>query len=197
MVRDPMTYRGRRRNVAREVAAQLLNTGGRTQQPTFLSRMGTRVGAGIALVSALLSFLVLFPRVTVEGLGQIDPEHPNPTFVIGNATIIPLTNVRPTLAPCALLFRDGPGLIGPCDGYSATVLQSANWAVHKITMDEKHAIQLSDVVKNMTALRSADLIITVTFNPWFIPVDRVKAFRFKTRLESDGKMSWLPEGMEK
>jgi len=38
----------------------------------------------------------------------------------------------------------------------------------------------------------------VQFQPWIIPWPvREKEFRYKTRKDEDGKLSWIPEPLEK
>jgi len=61
------------------------------------------------------------------------------------------------------------------------------WKHHKLRMDERFTIVLSDLMKNVG---SADIAIIVSYNPWFIPIRREKIFRFVTFKQSGEIFYW-------
>ena len=61
------------------------------------------------------------------------------------------------------------------------------WKDHDLGMDDRITIVLNDLIKNVG---SADIAIIVSYNPWIIPIDREKIFRFVTFKQNDGRQFW-------
>ena len=59
-------------------------------------------------------------------------------------------------------------------------------------IDRQFTIPLQDTFQTMPPhmLGYGDIVISVQFQPWVIPVRRSVDFRFQTHLEPDGKLYW-------
>lgn len=169
------------------------------EKPLFRKIADNLVATFLALVT-LAGLVVFWPRLTVEPGGQTDPSNPHPiVFTITNTGIIPLENVQPALGLCELSFGEPRNPIDRCVSPLGTKLVFVPWAVKKLSMDEKHQIRLDDFLGGAPGAKfgAADISIAVSYNPWFFPIRREKEFRFVTRVENDGKLSWIPRPLEK
>jgi hypothetical protein len=63
--------------------------------------------------------------------------------------------------------------------------------------DETTKIRIDDLIA-ARSLAAADISVGVDFNIWIIPWLQVELqYRFQTRLEKDGKLSWIPRPLDK
>jgi hypothetical protein len=153
--------------------------------------------ASIGLAAAVATFL---PRITIEPVGQIDPASPYPiSFTITNTGIIPLTNVQPGFGICEFFSGDPENRPDRCDGPLTSVLFMPQWLVKRLDMDEKHVIRFDDMfnIRPSAKFGFANIAVTISYNPWILPWRRNPQFRFITRLERDGKLTWIPRPLEK
>jgi hypothetical protein len=68
------------------------------------------------------------------------------------------------------------------------------WRYHSLDMDERFTITPADLFGKAN-YTGGDFIILVTYQPWFIPFDREKRFRFRTHRQTNGNLYWysVPE----
>jgi hypothetical protein len=141
----------------------------------------------------------LWPRVTVEPEGQVDPSNPTAmAFRITNTGFIPLKNVEPGIGICGIQGFPAHDLADQCKGQLGPIFVMPQWAVKTLARDEQTEVRLDDLFKFQTmGIGAADVSINVSFNPWLIPYRYQVEFRFRTRPESDGKLSWIPRPLDK
>jgi hypothetical protein len=159
-------------------------------------RIARFLWVGLLAVATLLggaaAAVTFLPRMTVDPGGSVHPSSlvsPLP-FTIANTGIIPLWYVQPMIGVCYILYgphRDPPTR---CDSNLKTQLSFSEWNIRSLTMDEKYTIRLGDFL-GVNYFAGADISITIAYQPWFIPILREKEFRFVTRTEDDGTISWL------
>jgi len=128
---------------------------------------------------------------------SMDPANPYPiSFIIMNTNIIPLHKMTIYVGFCHLVvetpdfhFSEMPPA---CTKYDTRITQP-KWSNRTLTMDERFTITLDDLIpiNPPSKLRSADILIIVKYDPWFIPLTREKGFKFATQLKSDGRLQWL------
>jgi hypothetical protein len=155
------------------------------------------VVTAIGLAAAIVTFL---PRMTVEPGGQIDPASPYPiSFTITNTGIIPLTNVQPGFGICEFYSGEPENRPDRCDGLLTSKLVKPQWLVKRLNVDEKHVIRFDDMfnIQPPAKFGFANIAVTIDYNPWFLPWRLNPQFRFITRLERDGKLTWMPRPLEK
>jgi hypothetical protein len=153
-----------------------------------------------ALVSLAAAAVFFLPRVTVDASGPFEASpRPPITFTIANTNVVPLENIKPLLGLCAMSLNFGMKDDNPtppfnkCNGESKGYLSPTNWHYSRLAMDEKITASWDDAVHNQTPgdVDYADVIITVSYQPWFLPLTRYKTFRFVTHELGDGKIYWL------
>lgn len=74
-------------------------------------------------------------------------------------------------------------------------LAYAPWQHHRLGMDEKFTIVLTDAIKGQ--IEFADIAIIVSYKPWFFPIRREKAYRFVSVRQADGHSYWRSWPFEK
>ena len=153
---------------------------------TFLSIVGTLVGI----------LIVFWPRVTVESeKSSIDPLNPYAIpFVITNTGFLPLTNVQPAVGVCE--SGEPQALEDLCKGSLQKRLAFKGWFIKKMRMDDKYTMRLDDGLK-FEKFGGANISIVITYQPWFLWFSMEKEFRFFTRLEEDGTISWINRPIDK
>jgi hypothetical protein len=135
----------------------------------------------------------------VSTIDPVDPDNPfSSRFTITNTGFIALENVSVGIAPGKIDWGGDAVLRteGPLSDKSH-VLMSSNWQNHELRMDEPYTITPSDVFSprgvqgpDNRPIQSADIAIIVTYQPWFIPWSRSRAFRFQARRGAAGKFLW-------
>lgn len=160
----------------------------------------------VGVASGVLAFL---PHVVVEPVTPTEFDSSSPSalsFVIANTGPIPLTDVQPTLGVCRILGGQQPQEISDRCPETLPELHFQQWLARKLRVDERYTIRLDDVIavpktsRPWHFLSAADLSIVVHFYPWFLafrPFNLEREFRFKTKLEADGKLSWEARPVEK
>ncbi|WGR67848.1 MULTISPECIES: hypothetical protein [unclassified Bradyrhizobium] len=147
----------------------------------------------IAIVGFVLSFQFLWPRMTLDAdPSSFDPRDPHPLqFKLTNTGFISLNDVQIDLGLC-FVQTDGP-LIRidpiPC---SPTWLRFAQLHVDTRTRDQKYTFRIDDALtaEKPVSLTAADFILKVNYRPGYWPTLWETQFRFFTRPERDGKLSW-------
>ncbi|MGO8952084.1 MAG: hypothetical protein ACLP1W_19250 [Rhodomicrobium sp.] len=165
-----------------------------------LKKISAALVATVGFVAAAVTFL---PRVTVDPEGSLDPSSPYPiSFRITNTGIIPLSDVQPILGICEFVVDIPKRMVDRCNGPLQSKLvpfPASIWHVNRLAMDEKYSIRLDDFLKiaSSATFGGANISIIIEYRPWILPLHREKEFRFITRLESDGKLSWLSRPVDK
>jgi hypothetical protein len=160
-----------------------------------------QIWSGILAFCTLVGVVALWPRVTIESPGTIDPSHPYPlTFKVTNTGFIPPWNVRPVIGLCT--FVPAPPAINlpdRCPGPLQTFLGLNDWTVSELERDEPMDVRLDDMfpLAPSQTFGAADISIKIVFRPWFFPKDTSIERRFQTRVEKDGTLSWVPRPLYK
>jgi hypothetical protein len=151
------------------------------------------------LLGFFIGLLVLVPRITVNPEGTLNPSNPYPiSFGITNIGYIPLVNVQPMLGICTFVVGEPETMPDRCQGQLGSRLVPTKWFVRRLAIDEKSVIRLDDVFGlNGNKFGGADISIVIRYQPWHIPIHQETEFRFVTRKENDGTLSWLPRPVEK
>jgi hypothetical protein len=171
------------------------------------SRSAKVINAVVTFVSVALGVLglvVFWPRVTVEAAREIDPDAPQGiSLKITNTGVLPLRNLQPAigfgvLAPQGVPVPDLP-VTGPFTGR----LAFRPWFAKSLAMDEQYEIKLDATSSAANdgifffppdyKLARLDFSLVLVFNPWIFPVRCEKEFKFATRIESNGKLSLMPQ----
>jgi hypothetical protein len=153
------------------------------------------VVAAIGLAASIVTFL---PRITVDAGAQIDPGRPYPIpFTITNTGVVSLTSVQPAIGLCSF-WTELSTQSSACEKIGVRFL-NPQWFVHELRKDEKHVIRLDDLFRVSSPARfgGADISIVISYYPWLIPIKREIEFRFVTRKEMDGMLSWVPQPLGK
>ncbi|WP_454813249.1 hypothetical protein [Labrys neptuniae] len=160
----------------------------------------TTAGVVVAIVGLASAVVAFLPRVTIEPGGPIDPSNPNPiSFTIANTGIVPLREVQPMLGLCVLIWGEPKPLPGTCNKISTFMIYTP-WHSDSLAIDERYTIHLDEVIKAAGKFGGADISIRVDFYPWlltFWPFRLEKEYRFQTKLEDDGKFSWMARPLDK
>ena len=148
----------------------------------------------------IIGLNALWPRIVVEPIGQIDPSDPHPIiFKITNTGFMPLWNVQPGFGLCE--FATGVPHNPPerCQKELGSVLIMPQWHVSELSRDEPTEIRFDELISLQPPAKfaDADISVVVTFYPWFMPNRMRLEYRFQTRLEEDGKLSWVPRPLNK
>ena len=160
----------------------------------------SRLFAGFLAICTIVGLIVFWPRLIVEAVGQIDPLRPFPiTFKITNTGFIPLDSVQPAIGLCDFWTGSPKNLPDQCNGPLGSYLQLPQWFVSTLARDATTEVRLDDLFNIIPPAQfgAADISIKVAFNPWIIPIRWQREFRFQTRLEQDGKLSWIARPLNK
>jgi hypothetical protein len=158
--------------------------------------------AAVLVVCTLLGAVVLWPRVTIEpDEGQIDPSHPYPiAFKITNTGFVQLRDVQPFIGICEFWTGEPKNLPERCIGSLGSKFAMPQWRVGWLARDEPTKVRFDDLFKitGTAKFGAADISVGVEFYIWYIPWLRIPIeYRFQTRLEQDGKLSWMPRPLNK
>jgi hypothetical protein len=162
------------------------------------------LGVAVAIVTTIVGIaagLVTFlPRMTIDAVDLVDPSRPWPMhFTIVNTGIIPLTSVQPMLGICELWLGEPRNLPDRCSGPILSRLAPHSWFAKRLGGDKRYTISLDEAFALAPGVKfgGADISIEIRYEPWFLPIERKKEFRFVTRVEGDGKLSWLSRPLDK
>ena len=178
---------------------------GPTKSAAYLKKTATafiwRLIGGISVVVGATAIVFFWPRVTVEPSEPFDAS-PNPPiiFTITNTNVVPLAEIKPRLGLCAVGIIIGGVDEHPnppfniCNEKSTGLLSPVDWHRKWLSVDEKTTVIWDDAFHNQTSgnIDYADIIITVAYQPWYVPWRNEKSFRFVTKKLSDGKLHWIP-----
>ena len=141
----------------------------------------TVLGFAISLVVFLPRPTVLPPSVPLDQKDQFSV-----SFDITNSGYIPLADCTASLGVGQITSKGAhldPMFIPT---FKSRLVMTA-WQHHRLGMDERFTIVLSDAVR---PVESADIAIIVSYKPWFFPIYREKIFRFVTFKQTDGHQYW-------
>ena len=136
----------------------------------------------------VISLLVLLPRPTVfpPSVPLDQKDQFSVSFDITNSGYIPLADCTASLGVGQITSKGAnldPGFIPT---FESRLVMPA-WQHHRLGMDERFTIVLSDAVH---PVESADIAIIVSYKPWFFPINREKIFRFVTFKQTNGHQYW-------
>ncbi|MGA2267963.1 MAG: hypothetical protein ABSH44_05780 [Bryobacteraceae bacterium] len=137
------------------------------------------------LLGGLVAILALMPRVLVEppsNATDVDDAF-SVSFDVVNANFIPLRNIGIALRLGKIISRNGAVTIeSPTGGFDNpnTGFFLSDLAQRELQMDERFTVRMADfpLKPAMGKVTFADMIFMVSYNPWFLPIRRVKEFRF-------------------
>jgi hypothetical protein len=141
----------------------------------------------------LLALVVLWPRVSVDFEGIPNPSQPwNASFKIANTGFIPLVDVQPLIGLCEIIVEDQNVVPQRCNGRSATRFAIATLYKGRLVRDEGFSFLLDDVFRLApgATLTHAEISVGIDYQPWFVPYHRTADFKFGTRRENDGRLTW-------
>jgi hypothetical protein len=163
--------------------------------------LASKLFAGILAFCTLLGVIALWPRVTIEAEGQVDPSKPYPiSFKITNTGFVPLRDVQPFVGICRFWIGEPKNLPEACAGSLSSGFIMPQWRIKWLARDEPTKIRLDDLlaIAGTAKFGAADISVGVKFYIWIIPWLYVPIeYRFQTRLERDGKLSWMPRPLDK
>jgi hypothetical protein len=86
-----------------------------------------------------------------------------------------------------------------CRTDTNSIIKMKDWMSGSLARDESQQIRIDDFfpIGPPAKLGGADISIVVDFNPWFVPITWRLEYRFQTRAEADGSMSWVPRPVGK
>lgn len=150
--------------------------------------IGAFFGA-LALIGGAVAFLTLLPRISVTPSDPVDPDNAlSASFTISNNNFIPLRHVSASLGIGEIQPVGKP--LDPNVAYSEQgSLMPDSWTNHSVDMDERFTITPFDVV-HAYGDRQASIQIIVSYQPWILPLERQKRFRFETHRQTNGKLYW-------
>jgi hypothetical protein len=149
----------------------------------------------ITILGGILAPLAYLPRPSVSVSEPVDADNPlSSAFTVTNGNIIPLWDVRLGIAPGDMGIGrktlEGDRPLSDDSGF----LFMPKWEHHYLRMDEQFTITPSDLlnIQPPTSLTRADLAIIVQYYPWFLPIQRSRAFRFEAHRQTNGHFYWYP-----
>jgi hypothetical protein len=147
----------------------------------------------LGVATILGGIAVVLPRPAVIQSDPVDSSNPfSASFTITNSNIVPLRNVTAFLAIGEITFENGPVPTITGDEDFGSELFRPEWKNHSLDMDERFTITPADIFKccDSNKVSSADIAISVMYQPWFLPWKREKKFRFVTKKQTNGLLYW-------
>jgi hypothetical protein len=157
--------------------------------------------AGATLIGGVAAMMTFLPRVTVNVSGDLS----NPAsvqFQFVNINFIPLRKPTYGIMVCEIIYgRDHPALkspSGPCDATSLKAQPPIDGASQQwFSMDENYTLRLEDMFRvTNSPISRANLIVTISYYPWYLPWRGYRAFGFRTVSGSDEKLYWRSTAIE-
>jgi hypothetical protein len=168
---------------------------------------------GIATLVGVPGALAAFwPRMTATPFGLFDESNAySETFTVANTGFLALEDVQIGIGICTIQTEKHDFTVSPnnCEGDFAHMLIGApSWETPELRRDEPFSIVLSDALNVATdkyrkahpsviagwhmlsELKSANVILVVSFKPWPLPQRTIRSFRFVTEEQPNGKMMW-------
>src|SRR5450631_356540 len=168
----------------------------RTPQEEPLSHRSVRwLVAALSILASLVALLSLMPRVSASlPSSPVDPNDIlSGSFEVSNTGYIPLKDVSIELAS-AYIGNPAPdgSLRGPFkDDGSPTFglrFQLAGMNHHYLGIDDRLTVNPGTQFQGEIGV--ADIAIVVKYQPWFIPIQREKLFRFILMPDRQGRIYW-------
>ncbi len=168
---------------------------------SHLSKFGRAAIAVAATMATLFGVVTFFPGIIVDPVGNIDPAKPSGIrFVVSNNNLYSLRNVQPMLCIEEIWTGEPKNLEDRLNGPIPNRLIPLAWFTKKLDRDEKLTILLEDAypIKPPAKFGGARISILVEYQTWIFPFKKFqKEFRFFTRIENDGQLSWLSRPLTK
>jgi hypothetical protein len=181
-------------------------------------RLGTIVSAMVTFIGLFLALLVLWPRVTVDAVGQADPQNVySQSFLVKNIGYTPLNHMRLAIAPCMLETEKGDLKARAIDSNRKCIpslhITNPKWEDVYLAMDESFQFRLDEKLdisghpnvkpilsaQNISQPLKGDFVVSISYQVWFWPFKQwplQKAFRFIVEPQSDGKLQWKSRSMD-
>ena len=140
----------------------------------------TALGTALGLVTAILT---LFPWLSVEPAGLLDPANPYTVpFVLSNDGFIPLVNVKVTC------WISGAGPSGQIRNNKLSPHETISYLSYraKVSLGCFNMLSLKEIT-----LDWATFVIKIDYRPYILPLYRGQEFKFVTAKTSDGSFHWL------
>ena len=156
---------------------------GKLKLGSFLTAIGTIAGIAGGIYLALPRPVVLPPS------SPLNANAFSVSFDVSNNSWIPLTDVTIGVG-LGEINSKGFHLVGVQLPNSKEVdFQMDAWKHVQLNMDQRFTIVLSDMAKG--EIMSADIVIVLTYKPWFVPLPRTSKYRFATyRDNGNGESHW-------
>jgi hypothetical protein len=166
------------------------------------SRFSKTAGAIITVLGLLLGcagLSVFWPRLTVDPEGEIDLKAGRAmVFKVQNTGFLTLHDVQPLLGLCQINIGSRPDPSHICPGPLGSRMIPTYMRIGTLSMDEKSSFRLDDLFNGKPPDDdfAADISAIIEYRPavvgWMICalLPCQKEFRFQTRKELDGKLSW-------
>jgi hypothetical protein len=165
------------------------------------------------IVGGLAAVVTFLPRVTID---FVDTEDTSDTisshFTIIDTNFIPLEDLNVSIGLCRLQvsFKSFNGDDQPvnlvtngqkdvCDYSKISFLTVNTWLKHRLEMDERYTIDLSEYFKTYAMplkLMSGDIAMVVDFKPWIWPRSQKRYFRFVTEMQKSGRVRWIAKPLD-
>ena len=145
------------------------------------------IGIGLALIGGISAFYDLSPQISLSPLQLLDTGDPfSAPFFVANEGYLPIEDVS---AKCEIKLAHLEG---------ATVKETKVYdsidVARKILPGEKFTVKCRFREEiGMGSTKDADIAIAIAYQPFFIPIERHRKFRFVTARGSDGAWQWLPQ----
>lgn len=168
------------------------------KQPKKRISMLSIILAVATLLGTALAAVALLPRIIVDSSVPVDPNNPmSASFTIINSSVIPLENIRVALGIGQIVT--GSKQIDPnfIPSFESRIART-NWNHRRLSVDERYTVTIGDIFQLGAGvnLSGADIAIVVTYNPWFIPINRDKVVRFVTKMQTDGRLYWYSRPLQ-
>jgi hypothetical protein len=135
------------------------------------------------------------------------------SFKLRNTGVIPLTNLSVAVGFCSIQTKRKDFYITPNNcatpsGLPVLRIGAPEWGGHRLTHEETFTVSLADEMsirthkytvenprviaglKTLSDLVSANVVVVVTYDPWFIPYTQQKPFRFVVQTQPNDKVMW-------
>jgi len=149
--------------------------------------------AWILGAATILGAVVVFvPRPIVTQSDPVDVNNSmSASFTITNTTLIPLWHVSAFLA-VGQVVPPGKELDPTWVPNWQSRLFLPEWRDHLLGMDERFTITPGDIfsISKEGPWAEGDIAIVINYEPWWLPVEREKIFRFKTHKQTNGHLYW-------
>ena len=136
------------------------------------------------LIGALAAILTFFPRLTISNTASIDSDDPFSTpFLIINDGYLPLSDVQ-----FALHIRDLETLNN--DTLNIGTVMAGDY-VRTLWPGDGYSYYAGRAVSAHRMVKTADVDIVVIYQPFALPINRERSFRFVTQMGPDNRLHWM------